>query len=69
MGYKDRYVNRSIKVAYKEDIETGELIPYKEDMSFTIMEFIRGHFNQEDAKRVIEGLQYNNSLLNDEEVA
>lgn len=69
MEYKDTYINRSIKVAYKEDIKTGELLARKEDMSFTIMEFIRDHFNQEDAKRVIEGIKYNNSLLNDEEFA
>ena len=67
MDYKDKYINRTIKVAYKEDVETGELIPYQDDMAFTIMSFIRDHFNQETAKRIISGIKYENSLLNDEE--
>ena len=69
MDYKDKYINRTIKVAYKEDVETGELIPYQEDMAFTIMSFIRNHFNQETTKRIISGIKYENSLLNDEEFA
>ena len=69
MEYKDKYINRTINVAYKEDVKTGELIPYKDDMSSTVMQFIREHFNQKDAKRVIEGIAYDNSLVNDEEFA
>ena len=65
--FKDVFKDMHIKIAYKKDIETGELIQYKDDMAFTVMCFIREHFNQETTKQIISGIKYENSLLNDEE--